>query len=133
MSLEANIRQRWTSDPTLATLVPPPQTFTGAAVGKVDLPYLVLTIGPAKAIRHTSSATTILKTEVQFNLYAERHLLANQILSEITRRFDRSHFSLTVGSVLDMRLDSSELQLLADGSWHLKAEFVVLSQRPVVV
>jgi len=133
MSLEAKIRQRWTSDPTLVTLVPPPQLFTAAAVGDVDLPYLVLTVGPAQVIRRTSSATTILKTQVQFNLYSERHLKANQILTEIIRRFDRSHFDLTAGSVLNMQLDRSDLQLLADGTWHLKAEFVVLAQRPVIV
>ena len=131
MSLEAHIRQRWIDDPTLVTLVPPPQTFTGAAVGNPDLPYLVLSIGAAKVIRHSSSATTTRKTQVQFNLWADRHFLANQILVEITRRFDRSNFNLTDGSVLNMQLDTSEVQLLTNGIWHLNAEFVVLSQQPI--
>lgn len=133
MSLESNIRQRWIDDPTLAKLVPPPQTFTGAAVGNPDFPYLVLTIGTAKVIRHTSTATTIQKTQAQFNLYALRHLTACQVLTEITRRFDRSHFDLTTGSVLNMQLDTSILQLLADGTWNLKVEFVILSQHPPAV
>ncbi len=133
MSLESNIRQRWIDDPTLVALVPPPQTFTGAAVGNPDLPYLVLTIGPSEVVRRTSSATTVRKTQAQFNLWSDRHLLASQILAEITRRFDRSHFDLTDGSVLNMQLDTSHLQLLADGTWHLKAEFIVLSQHAPVV
>ncbi len=118
MSLEAAIHQRWANDATLILLAPPVRLFTGAAVGKVRLPYVVVTPAHIRGTLRGSDALQLLDAQFEFRIWAQSLAAARQLAEAIRQQFDASDFALEAGSVRNLCVLGARDTLDAQGLWQ---------------
>ncbi len=125
LEIEQAIHERWAVTGALIALVPAARVFTGAAADNPAAPYVVwqrLSTAPAA---RTSSGRQISRTRLRCEIRAEQLAAAKQIAAAVSEEFNRSAFSLAVGTCLAMQHAGHEETLTPQGWWLVATEFDV--------
>lgn len=128
LAIEQAIHERWAATGALAALVPVARVFTGAAVDRPAVPYVVWQRINTASLARTSSGRQIDRSRVRCEIRAEQLSIAKQIAQAVFDAYNRDPLTLSTGVCLDMRHAEYVEALPAEGWWRLAMEFDVLHE-----